>query len=227
MKESDRSIVLVVPVKPLGVAKSRLAPTLGLQERLALALLLLKRTLLAVHGASVPMEVWVVGGDRETEAIAIKEGATIIEELGDGLNETVDEAFSRAFSLGAQAAIYLPADLPFLAPNDLDALVAASEGLQKLVFAPALRDGGTNAILVPQDIPFHPRLGEESLLRHVELAILNGWRCVFCSSAGFDLDLDTPEDMEECTRRSPSFAQELVRWQTVMARKEWLEALDR
>ena len=216
MADAEQRITLVIPVKPLASGKSRLGTVLPDTRRSALTLMLLQRVLSCVRNARVPLEPWVVGGDPVLEALCRREGVECLEELGRDLNETVEQAFLRAFSQGAHTAIYLPADLPLLEAEDLEALVHASEGLHKLVLAPAERDGGTNAILVPGGLVFQLQLGDNSFLRHLELAQLNGWRCALCQRPGLAFDLDTPEDLELCGQRAPWFFGELERWEAFL-----------
>lgn len=210
-------ITVVIPVKPLAGAKSRLAPVLSDRQRQALSLMLLQRALACLNAARSPLTPWVVGDAPLAAALSRHLGAHTLGELGKDVNDTLERAFQQAFDQGAQAAVYLPADLPLLQPADLDALVQASDSLQNVVLAPAPRDGGTNAILVPLGIQLHLVLSlGDSLRKHQEQARLNKWSYAICHSPGFALDLDTAEDLALCQRQDPHFTQELRRWEAFL-----------
>ena len=210
-------IVAVIPIKPLALSKSRLAPALPDTRRHALSLMLLHHVLACVRRTRQPIDPWVVGGDPLVETLSRREGAEPVAELGSGPNETVERAALRAFSQGADAAIYLPPDLPLLQAADLDALMDASDELHKLVLAPAQRDGGTNAILMPRGLAFRPHLAEgHSFQKHQNLARRNGWPHAVCRTQGLALDLDTPADLAVCLERATGFLQQLRRWEAFL-----------
>ena len=83
-------VIVVVPVKPLAVAKSRLNGVLEPEERTSLALNLLIRVLRAVQGVDVH-GTWVVGGDSTVEEGLVKMERDQIEERGRGNEEGWEE----------------------------------------------------------------------------------------------------------------------------------------
>ena len=149
-------------------------------------------------------EIWVVGGDDRVRELTRHLGAQWIEETGSGLNEALSDGIKAADKAGL-GSLYLPADLPFLRPSDIVALLTASEDGSRLALAPAQRDGGTNAMLVPARSGFGPLLGEDSFRRHTDLAQRLGMLYAVCDSPGFALDLDTPADLKRCEEIEPGF----------------------
>ena len=202
------SVVVVVPVKPLAVAKSRLRDTFGSEERMSLCRELLRRVLKAAQGVDLS-EVWGMGGDPDVHRIAQANGAIWMPEEVAGLNETMEIAFRKARDAG-KAPLYLPADLPFVQPEDLRRLVQSAGNLTDIVLAPDRLGTGTNAILLAGAAPFRPALGAGSFQRHLAQVASLGMRPSICYSQGLSWDLDTPADMAIYEARSPGLTAELT-----------------
>ena len=209
-------IVAIVPVKPLATAKSRLAPMLPLLERQALVLFCLYRVLQALQEAAAVNEWVVIGRDEAVQRLAREMGAGWIEDPGWDLNESIRQGFAWAFAHGAQACLFLPADLPLLAAEAVDGLVERSDGLSHLVLSPA-HDGGTNAILAPQGVPFQPRMGEGSFTRHLAEAQQRGAAVEVYASPGLALDIDTPHDLRQLQERLSTLDAKLEQWRVFLA----------
>jgi 2-phospho-L-lactate guanylyltransferase len=111
-----------------------------------------------------------------------------------GLNEALTQAATHVAASGAEALLVLPADLPLVTPDDIDALIAVL-GPQPSVVLAASRDGGTNALLVrpPLALPF--LYGPNSLARHMEAARQRGIGVEAVRSPGLMLDVDQPDDL--------------------------------
>ena len=206
MQESE--VVAIIPMKPLSGGKSRLARYLTPGQRADLAIGMLRRVIMAVRGASIEM-VWVVGGDERVKRLARNQGALWYEDFGRNLNDTVSKAFERVFEQD-KAALYVAGDLPFLKPSDIHTLLQASRRQNNITLAPARRDGGTNAILVPAGIPFIPELGPHSFTKHLSQAAKLGVSVAICSSPGLGFDLDTPEDLETYEHMEPGLLERLI-----------------
>ena len=139
-------------------------------------------------------QVWVIGGDENVKEICARLGAQWCVDKGTDLNDTLVRAFDVAFESDL-TPLYLPADLPFLTPDDVCGVVGASGGGRKLTLSPARRDGGTNAIIVPTGSQFRPELGVDSFRRHRHQAMALGLRISVFDSLGLGLDLDTTDDI--------------------------------
>ena len=203
-----RGIVAVVPVKPLNLAKSRLAPVLDSAQREALAANLLR----TVVGAAIDVPavaVWVVGGGPPLAEMAGELGVDWCDDGGAGLNEALTVAFAAAYESG-MSPLYLPADLPFVSPEDIEGAIVASRSGSVLALAPARRDGGTNAILSPLRSPFPPRLGFDSFRRHRDQARRMGLEVAVCETPGLGYDLDTPQDLEAYQAMDPDLLRQLI-----------------
>ena len=216
--DQQPKVTAIIPMKPLASAKLRLSGSVSRERRAAICLMMLDRVLASTCRSAAVGRTWVVGGDHWVGSASEHHGALWLSELGCDLNDTLWRAFQRCFRAGADAALFLPADLPLLAPTDVDGLVGASKGLQAIVLAPAGRDGGTNALLVPEGIAFRPRLGEDSFQRHLQEAKSRACSVVVYQSRGVELDLDTAVELRTCEESVPGFGEELARWEQFWAR---------
>ena len=201
--------VTVIPMKPLRLSKSRLASHLSILQRATLSLNLFRTVARAALNSPVD-ELWVFGGDRTVRCCTEELGGHWYDDPARDLNEALSSAFDMA-SERSLVPIYLPADLPFVAPDDVASLVEASDHGRKLTLAPAHRDRGTNSIVVPQDSGFKPALGLRSYEKHREHARTLGIKTAICDRPGLGLDLDTYEDMEACELREPGILSRLIR----------------
>jgi 2-phospho-L-lactate guanylyltransferase len=200
-------IAIVVPMKPLKSAKSRLSTALSAEERSNLSLNMLERVLVAASAHA--HQVWVVGGDGLVREAASDLGATWTADDGAGLNVTLEKAFGRAARQGL-SPMYLPADLPLVEAGDVAGMIDASRGGRLLTLAPASRDGGTNGIVVPAGSRFRPEMGLGSFERHTAQAVRIGAELIVFTSVGFGLDLDVPADLEALERIRPGYLAELL-----------------
>ena len=205
-------IAAVVPMKPLSQSKTRLAGVLSQQERADLSLAMFSRVVTAAHEALGA--VWVVGGDTVVRQATERLGAVWHEDPGNDLNDSLRFALDKACK-AELAAIYLPADLPFVSPADIAKIAQVSGGGETLTLSPAQQDGGTNAMLIPKCLSFPPLLGNDSFRRHEQQASSLGIPYTVCLSDGLALDLDTPEDLTLCDRLQPGFLSAMMPKETV------------
>ena len=188
----------VVPIRGLATAKSRLGANLDPDERTALVTELLRRTLRSTRDARRIAGTVVVTMDPEAAGLATRFRAIGLVERAPGLNEAIEAARSVAMARGATAVLVLPADLPAVAPQHVDDLLAAAgerEAPEPLVAVVPDRHGeGTNALLLTPPTIIRPAFGTGSRLVHAESAGRAGARFVEIDSP-LSLDLDTPADL--------------------------------
>ncbi len=187
----------IVPVKPLRRGKSRLAGILSEDERAALNFCLLSNTLDALTQVKKIERVLVVSRDPQALALAREHKAhTILEHGAPELNTALTRAtmFARKYAPGG--VLVLPADLPLVSVQDIDALVSKARKPPVVVIAPDRHHLGTNALLLwpPGLIPYE--FGPGSFERHCQSARLAGAQLKICDLPALALDLDTPEDLE-------------------------------
>jgi 2-phospho-L-lactate guanylyltransferase len=200
-------IVAIIPMKPLASGKTRLARGLAPEQRADIVIGMLRRVLMALQGASVD-PIWVVGGDDRVRNLTRNFSSLWMADFGRNLNDTLGKAFERAFQQ-RKSPLYLPGDLPFVKASDIHSLVAASRQLNNITLAPARRDGGTNAILVPHGLAFKPELGRRSFSKHLSQAATLEVSVAVYYSPGLSFDLDTLDDLEAYQHMEPGLLQRL------------------
>lgn len=185
---------LVVPLKPLAVAKSRLLGALDPDHRIDHADLVLAMALDTVAAAVATPGIGrvLVAAAEPGEVTAL--GALGAEVAGDGgsadLNATLRHGAGllRADDPGCVVGA-LQADLPALLPADLAAAVVAAGG--RRAFCADRAGSGSTLLLSAAGEPLDPQFGPDSARAHaasgaVELPVLR----TLCS------DVDTPADLE-------------------------------
>jgi 2-phospho-L-lactate/phosphoenolpyruvate guanylyltransferase len=177
-------VLAIVPFKGLGRAKTRLAGTLGAEERARLALALLEGVLQACEQAVSIRRTLLVTPDPG----AFSEGLDVLVDRSTGHPNAIDLAL--ADPRAREGALVVMADCPLVVPEALDGVVEAAK---PLALVPS-QDGGVNALaLCPVD-GFRPRFGvtAESMIAAsravgLEPAVLHDPRLAF--------DVDRPADL--------------------------------
>ena len=193
-----RPVTVIVPMKPLVQAKTRLRGHLDTSVRARLSEAMLTSVLETVRDSTASKTI-VVGGDDRVESIACKYGAQWTADKFSDLNLAVADSFAYVWH-SQHAAAYIPADLPLLSVSDLDDMFEFALAGQSLTICPA-HDGGTNGLVAPPGLNFRPRLGADSHRRHRELAVELGTEMREYWSPGFERDVDTIADLRWCIDR--------------------------
>jgi 2-phospho-L-lactate guanylyltransferase len=184
---------IIVPHRGLAAAKTRLAPVLDHDERIALARTLLVRVLEVAHQAGD--DVVVISPAAELEPIVVEAGARLAVQRGMGLNAGLDQARDAAEGDGLERLVVLHGDLPNLAVDDVAALMDAAADGPAVVIAPDRLGTGTNGLALspPGIIGF--RFGAGSFAAHRAEALTAGVDPAVVVRPGLAFDLDTPEDL--------------------------------
>jgi len=189
----------IVPVKKLDDAKSRLAPYLSQVERATLMRCLLQRLLQVLRKVSQVDEIVVVSRDQEVAQIATEHHVHIVcEDRGVGLTGAVSLGQAYALNRGAATILILPTDLPFVTSEDIEGLWAetAVSSQPYAVICSDRHQDGTNALLLPANVPFQFQYGLQSYQKHRREAA----RLQLCVKEviipGLQFDLDTVRDWE-------------------------------
>lgn len=187
----------IVPVRGLAAGKSRLAPVLGVAQRVALNRELLARTLAVIgEWSGAPQRTIVVSPCARALALARKAGTAPIRDgtRAIGLNRAVKLGIKRAAASGATSVLILPGDLPQLSVGALRALARAA-GDGRMVLAPDKAGAGTNALLVPIAARFKYAFGPRSFAAHRAAARSAGLTVSLVRRSDLAFDLDTPNDL--------------------------------
>jgi 2-phospho-L-lactate guanylyltransferase len=183
---------LVVPVKRLALAKTRLS-SYGDATRQDLALSFARDVVTAALSAETVAEVLVVTDDeRAAEALAAA-GVHVVGDAPDaGLNAALEHGASLLDSALGHAAV--SADLPALRWRDLDAaLGAVPVGGRGFVVDSA--GTGTTLLAAAPGIALGPGYGLGSRATHLKSGAVE-----LPGAPGLRLDVDTPDDLAEALR---------------------------
>jgi 2-phospho-L-lactate guanylyltransferase len=157
---------LVIPVKLLAHAKTRLAPLAG-PYRPDLALAMAADTVAAGLSCPAAAQVIVVTDDERAARLLRRLGAVIVADRpGSGLNPALRHGAGVAAGRWPQAGIAaVAADLPALRPAELAAALAAA-GAWPQAFLPDAAGTGTTLYTARPGVRFEPLFGPGSADRH-------------------------------------------------------------
>ena len=188
------SVFVIVPVKELNGAKSRLSPVLADEERKEFCLKMLEDVLGAVKPVEQVHQTVVTSKDSTVLQVAKDFDTVPLKESEASLNQAVFEAISWCVGRGARCALILPADIPLVTPADLSRMLYLGRKAQ-MVVSPS-RDGmGTNALLLAPPNVCPMCYGPRSFQRHVEEALKRRISLRILRSSRIALDIDTVEDL--------------------------------
>lgn len=157
---------LVIPVKVLARAKTRLAPLAG-QHRAELALAMAADTVAAALSCPAVAHVLVVTDDERVSALLGGLGAVITADLpGTGLNPALRYGAQVAAGRWPQAGVgAAAADLPALRPAELERGLRAAAAWPE-AFLPDAAGTGTTLYTARPGVQFRPLFGPGSAGRH-------------------------------------------------------------
>lgn len=189
---------LIIAVKRLGDAKSRLSALFSPEARERVVLAMLLDTLSTASAVPAVGSITVVTPDATVAAAVRDLGAAVVADptpIGhpDPLNSAILAAYA-SVSAGTSNIAVLQGDLPALRAIELaDAIASAASHPRSFV---ADRHGSGTSALFAFGVPLDPRLGADSARRHrhsgaVELT--GAWPGLRC-------DIDTPDDLAEARR---------------------------
>lgn len=159
---------VVVPLKPLRLAKSRLARAAGEPGRGTLALAFARDTVAAALACPRVRRVVVVTDDAAAADLLAAAGAGIVPDApGAGLNAALAHGAQRVRAGRPGAAVAaLNADLPALRAADLGRVLDAAAGCARAFLADA-QGVGTTLLTAGPGSPLAPAFGGASRARHL------------------------------------------------------------
>lgn len=192
-KGTVSDIGLVIAVKRLAAAKTRLAPAFSTSSREHLVLAMLVDTINAASAVAALQSVLVVTPDATAAAAARKLGALVLTDPTpaghrDPLNNALLAAETEMRSCTANV-IALQGDLPALQTAELDEAIAAARSRPRSFVAD--RHGTGTSALFSFGVALDPQFGVESAERHRRsgaIELTGAWPGLRC-------DIDTADDL--------------------------------
>jgi 2-phospho-L-lactate/phosphoenolpyruvate guanylyltransferase len=184
---------LVIAVKRLAAAKTRLAPVFSSATRENVVLAMLMDTITAASAVSALQAVTVVTPDDDAAAAARQLGARVlVDPTPDGHRNPLNNAIAAAEASVREETpniVALQGDLPALQPQELaEAIAAAREYRRSFV---GDRHGTGTSALFAFGVALDPHFGPDSAQQHRHsgaIELTGAWPGLRC-------DIDTPDDL--------------------------------
>jgi 2-phospho-L-lactate/phosphoenolpyruvate guanylyltransferase len=191
-------VALIIAVKRLAAAKTRLAPVFSAPTREKVVLAMLVDTLTAASGVEALGSITVVTPDDAAAAAAAELGADVLadptpEGDRDPLNNAIAAA-ERAVAETFTNIVVLQGDLPALQTPELAEAIAAARQHRRSFVADRLATG--TAALCAFGTTLDPQFGPDSCARHRRsgaIELTGAWPGLRC-------DVDTPADLAAARR---------------------------
>jgi 2-phospho-L-lactate guanylyltransferase len=182
---------VVLPVKEIDRAKSRL--DLPPAERCRLALAFVLDTVDAILGCDLVGDLVVATRDHHVAELVTQRGARAVSPPPtDGLN--ADVTWTLAGLDGRRPTAVLMSDLPALSPGELTEALACAHRRATTCHVEDLHDGGTT-MLAARDPQIVPRFGGASAARHAAA----GTTAIGQDLVGLRCDVDDLETLRHAT----------------------------
>lgn len=184
---------LVVPVKLLSLAKSRLA-AYGDHGRAELALAFAEDVVRAAQACSAVSRIVVVTDDVRAAGALVAPGVVVLPDVPDaGLNPALEHGAALLREQDPDVAVAaLSSDLPALRPGDLEAALAQ---VDRRAFVSDASGLGTTLLAAAPGWDLLPAYGPRSRERH-----LAGGAVELDAAPGLRVDVDTPQDLVDALR---------------------------
>jgi 2-phospho-L-lactate/phosphoenolpyruvate guanylyltransferase len=194
-------IALIIAVKRLAAAKTRLAPIFSAPTRERVVMAMLVDTINAAAKVGALRDITVVTPDELAAEAARRLGAGVLADpTPEGHPDPLNHAIIATEAAVSQAAaapsnfVALQGDLPALQPQELaEAITAARAHPRSFV---ADRHGSGTAALFAFGTPLQPAFGPDSARRHRHsgaIELTGPWPGLRC-------DVDTPDDLMTARR---------------------------
>lgn len=200
--DAGADINVVIAVKRLTAAKTRLAPMFSAASREHVVLAMLIDTITAARRVPAVVSVTVVTPDDVAAAAALELGAQVLADPTpdghvDPLNNALSAAESALIPAGASPRpniVVLQGDLPALQPTEFAEAIAAARAYERSFVAD--RQGTGTAALFAFGVALAPLFGAGSAERHRHsgaIELTGAWPGLRC-------DIDTGDDMAVARR---------------------------
>jgi 2-phospho-L-lactate/phosphoenolpyruvate guanylyltransferase len=197
-RADEPDIGLIIAVKRLAAAKTRLAPVFSARTRETVVLGMLVDTLTAAAGVGSLRSITVITPYEAAAAAASELGAEVLadptpEGHSDPLNNAIGAA-ERSIAVSFSNIAVLQGDLPALQTQELSEAIAAARHHGRSFVADRLGTG--TAALFAFGAALDPQFGPDSSARHRRsgaIELTGAWPGLRC-------DVDTPADLAVARR---------------------------
>jgi 2-phospho-L-lactate/phosphoenolpyruvate guanylyltransferase len=192
-RSSEADVGLVIAVKRLTAAKTRLAPIFSATTREGVVLAMLIDTITSAFAAPAVQSITVVTPDDVAGDAARQLGARVLADPtppghGNPLNNAIAAA-EQAVRGETPNIVVLQGDLPALQPQELGEAIAAARAYPRSFVGD--RHGTGTSALIALGVTLDPQFGADSAQRHRDsgaIELTGAWPGLRC-------DIDTPDDL--------------------------------
>lgn len=206
-----RPLTVLVPLRSLSGAKTRLDHVLDPAERAELATRLLHGVVEAVRAWGKADRLVVVAAEDAVTDLAAEFGAESVVQRSGGMNEGLEEART-ALDGSVGTLLVLPADLPIVTASALERLERAwaeltagpdgsADGAGAVLVVTDSAGEGTNALLLQPPGLIRFSFGRDSARAHADASERAGARTRTVRDEELSFDLDTPADLDRWRTR--------------------------
>jgi 2-phospho-L-lactate/phosphoenolpyruvate guanylyltransferase len=194
----------IIPAKSPARGKSRLRPVLADRERVRFARQLFEHVLDVATRCELGGVLVATDGE-DVAALAGARGAQVLFDTGDQpLSRVVDRALAEIASRGAGAGVVLMADLPWIEPGDVHALLGALDEHDVALVRDHL-GRHTNALAMAPAGAMLTCFGlDDSFAAHCQAARRADLRLAVVDNDRIAFDVDGPEDHLRFMRPRPA-----------------------
>jgi len=196
--DGGSDVALIIAVKRLAAAKTRLAPVFSARTRETVVLAMLIDTLTAAARVGSVRHITVITPDDTAAAAASQLGAEVLSDpTPEGHPDPLNNAIAAAERVVAESVsniVVLQGDLPALQTQELAEAIAAARHYERSFVADRLGTG--TAALCAFGAALDPRFGPDSCAQHRRsgaIELTGAWPGLRC-------DIDTPDDLAVARR---------------------------
>lgn len=191
------SLWAIVPVKPFGQGKSRLAKVLPHDRRKLLNSTMFTRTIRVLKSVPEIQQIIVVSRDTSVLSIARSfEVKTIQEEGATELNKAIARASFVSMAYQASSVIVIPSDLPLMEAKDISSLLMLRSEENEIIIAPDRKKEGTNILYLNPPDTIGLKFGINSFQNHIKQAEERNIKYTIVENPQIALDIDIQQDLE-------------------------------
>ncbi|MAO51946.1 MAG: 2-phospho-L-lactate guanylyltransferase [Pusillimonas sp.] len=189
-------LAAVIPVKSFSDAKQRLQPVLSAGERRLLARAMFEDVMATLTQCPALTGVYVITSDPQAAQLAANMGVkTLRDPVIGGLSGAIASAAQTLKKAGMEGMLVVPADVPGIDPQSVRRIISHHAASRSVTLVPALRDGGTNAMLCSPPDAIPNCFGHNSFRAHCQLAASSGVQLNTLSLPQLQYDIDRPLDL--------------------------------
>lgn len=184
----------ILPVKSFERAKTRLRPVLAETQCASIARLMAIDALDTLTSVAAIDRILVLGQGAGQSELARTYGCDYANDRPAlSISQNLDVVLRLPRIAAGGCALYIPADMPQVTPDDIATLLSRKK--RGLTICRAIRDGGSNAMVASPPRGMHFSLGSGSAARHASAAMARRIPVEIIDEPAFERDIDVPRDL--------------------------------